>query len=81
MFQCVWVLYQFSKEAREELENKISEIARNSQKKVYFILDEWDIVKNKNYNFLILREYKENGEFSLLAKVKADHHGAWVTQV
>lgn len=78
-FVCVWVLYQFNVDEKQRLNDQLSFIAKSSKKKIYFILDNWEINKASAPNHIILREFNTNGHYSDLLICKTDHHGQWVT--
>lgn len=78
-FLSVWVLYQFSTEEKNRLNDQLSMIAKTSNKKIYFILDDWEIDKMTDANNIILREYDPEGNYHDTKLCQAQHHGEWVT--
>jgi hypothetical protein len=77
-FLCVWVLYQLSEEENNKINEKLRNIARSRNKKIYFILDDWDLTSKTESNNIILREFDKKGDYIDTKVCQTHHHGEWI---
>lgn len=80
-FLSVWVLYQFSPQEKNALNELLSSIAKSSNKKIYFILDDWTLEKASDANNIILREFDREGGYTDSKVCATHHHAEWVNSL
>ncbi len=80
-FLAVWVLYQLSEDEKRKINETFSFLAKSTDKKIYFILDDWEVTALTEANTIILREFDSQGNYTDQKLAETHHHGTWVNSL